>query len=329
MMRAIEASAGAEAAAGDDTALGVILRDPLLMQAGAWLAGFFRRHPGTSIRPPFEGRGFHERLQDIPIPDWPYPRHDASGLEALDLFVRAGLLSRNGDGHYRAVTDRHDLLAAFILYYYRDVERFTERFPGLTEVAAGRRVLDAGCGVGAYALYFRDLGARAVVALDTSRDRLAVTRRFAAASGGGISTVRGSIERLPMPDASVELIHSRVALPYVHLRRTIAEFARVLSPGGQALLMLHAASFYRWQLIEIGLRLRYASDAVLALMGLAGGAAFSLLGYEPHWSTGHNRFFLSYQPRRAFSRLAGRQGFRIEQWDANGRKPIVWLSKTA
>ena len=221
----------------------------------------------------------------------------------------------------------HDPLAALVLYYYREIERFTDRFPRLREVVAGRRVLDAGCGVGAYALYLRDLGAHTVIALDCSRDRLAVTRRFAAASGGGVATVQGSIERLPVRDASVQLIHSRVVLPYVHQRRTIAEFARVLSPGGQALLMLHDASFYRWQLVEIGLRPRFASDAVLALMGLAGGAAFALAGYEPHWSTGRNRFYLSYQPRRAFSRLVESHGFRIEQWDSNGRKPIVWLSK--
>ncbi len=314
---------------GHETAVAIILRDRLLLRAGAWLGGYFRRYSGAAVRLPINGAGFQERLQDIPIPDWPYREDEAHSRDALDLFVRAGLLSRDVDGNYHEVADRHDLLLAFILYYYREVERFSDRFPRLSGAVAGRRVLDAGCGVGAYALYLRDLGARTVVALDYSLDRLAVTKELAAVSGGGVLTVRGSVECLPLPDASVDLIHSRVVLPYVHQRRTVAEFARVLAPGGRAVLMLHSASFYRWQLNQIGVRRRYASDAVLALMGLAGGAVFSLLGSEPRWSTGHSRFYLSYQPRRAFSRLVESKGFRIDRWDANERKPIVWLSKTA
>ena len=328
-MRPTGSWTGHEAPAGGNTALRTILADPVLLQAGAWLAGFFRRHSGATVGLPLEELGFQERLHDIPIPPWPYPCDEVRSRDVLNLFVRAGLLSGGSAGNFREVAEGHDLLEAFTLYHFRDVEKLTVRFPSLTTAAEGRRVLDAGCGVGAYALYYRDLGARTIIALDCSRQRLAVTNRFATASGGRVVTVQGSVERLPLPDASVDLIHSRVVLPYVHQRRTIAEFARVLSGDGHALLMLHSASFYGWQLREIGLRWSFASDAALALMGLAGGAAFSLLGFEPHWPTLHERRYLSYQSRRAFARLVESNGFRVDGWDTNHRKPIAWLSKSA
>jgi len=329
MTRSVEFPVGTPVAGSDGGALEAIVREPLLVRAGAWLGGFFRRRPDAVIRPPFEGAGFKERLVDVPVPAWPYPADEERSREVLDLFVRAGLIGKESGGRYLRSAGGRDRLEALLLYHNREVENLIGRYPVLAEYVAGRRVLDAGCGVGAYSLHFRDLGARTVHALDLNRDRVAVTKAFAAASGGGVSTFVGSIERLPLPDASIDLIHSRVVLPYVHQRRTMAEFARVLSPGGRAVLMLHAARFYLWQLTQIRIRRGDASAFVLAILGLAGGALFSVLKAEPRWSTGHSRFYLSYQARGAFSSLVESCGLRVDHWDSNGRKPIAWLSKTA
>jgi ubiquinone/menaquinone biosynthesis C-methylase UbiE len=58
-------------------------------------------------------------------------------------------------------------------------------------------------------------------------------------SSSNIHLVVGSGERLPFPDASFDLVFSRVALPYMHLPTAISEIARVLRTGGDFWATLH------------------------------------------------------------------------------------------
>src|SRR5262249_46593619 len=140
---------------------------------------------------------------------------------------------------------------------------------------------------------------------------------------------RGSVEGLPLRDASVDLIFSRVVLPYVHQGRTMAEFGRVLVPGGRALLVLHGPGFYGGQNRRCGLRPRPGAEAYPARGGLAGGLAFAGLGIEPRWRSRRGRFYLSYQTQKSFTRLAARSGLRVDHWEDNDCKPIAWLSRPA
>lgn len=302
------------------------MADPALIQAGAWLGGVFQEDPNAIVRKPLSPRGFVSRISDVPVPDWPHDADGAATESALWMFVEAGIL-REANGGLAASDTGRGALAAIQLIHQREKERLWERFPWLMTATKGRRVLDAGCGNGAYSLKFRDFGARDVIAADYSLARVQTTRQLAQASGGGVRPIRASVEALPLNDDSVDVVFSRVVLPYVHQERTLREISRVLSRGGRAMLILHAAKFYWGQLRRFGLRRGLVGERVLAGLGLAGGAASAWLGVEPRWKLRRNAFHLSYQARGAFSRLVERSGLRVDTWEPNNDKPIACLSK--
>src|SRR5512138_2454805 len=116
--------------------------------------------------------------------------------------------------------------------------------PDLTAMlaAAGarpdQRALDAGCGAGHTALAFAPQLAQ-VIALDLTEAMLAQGRKLARDRGiANITFQRGDVERLPFPDSSFDLVTSRYsAHHYPHPHVALAEFARVLKPGGTFLLV--------------------------------------------------------------------------------------------
>lgn len=99
------------------------------------------------------------------------------------------------------------------------------------------RVLDAGCGTGHTALAFAAQAAE-VVAVDLTEAMLAQGRKLASQRGlANITFKRGDVERLPYTDASFDIVTSRYsAHHYPHPQQALAEFARVLRPGGLLLL---------------------------------------------------------------------------------------------
>lgn len=94
------------------------------------------------------------------------------------------------------------------------------------------RVLDDGCGLG---LYLEHLGAAAQAAcgveLDAERARQARTR--------GLRVVQAAGEGLPFPDNWFDLVLSHEVLEHVaDDRRAVEQIARVLRPGGRALIFV-------------------------------------------------------------------------------------------
>jgi SAM-dependent methyltransferase len=99
------------------------------------------------------------------------------------------------------------------------------------------RVLDAACGTGRYARHLAERG-HAVVAVDSSREMLAIARQAAPTADLRL----GALEALPVEDASVDAAVCALALTHVaDLAPVMAEFARVLRPGGQLVVSnMHA-----------------------------------------------------------------------------------------
>ena len=98
----------------------------------------------------------------------------------------------------------------------------------IIDAVAPGDALDAACGTGRYAEYLAGRGHR-LVGVDSSPDMLARAR--ARAPSGEF--VLGDLRRLPLPDSSVDLIVSGLALCHVPtLAPVMAEFARVLRSGG-------------------------------------------------------------------------------------------------
>jgi 2-polyprenyl-6-hydroxyphenyl methylase/3-demethylubiquinone-9 3-methyltransferase len=95
----------------------------------------------------------------------------------------------------------------------------------------GRRVLDLGCGKGRFARHLERLGAT-VVGLDLSRAMLAKAPE--------IHRVRGTARRLPFGDTSFDHVVAIETLEHVPMRaerEALAEMARVLVPGGLAVIV--------------------------------------------------------------------------------------------
>ncbi len=111
------------------------------------------------------------------------------------------------------------------------------------------RVLDAGCGTGAYSAALVERVAH-IDALDLSQGMLAQARAKLAghAQAGRIGFHQGSITELPFEDGAFDAVSINQVVhhlgdageDFVRLRQVIGEFARVLRPGG-VLVMNHCS----------------------------------------------------------------------------------------
>lgn len=103
----------------------------------------------------------------------------------------------------------------------------------------GHDIVDIGCGPG---FLTRDLAAGAgeegsVLGLDQSEAMLEIARQRCAGLEG-VRFEQGDAVSLPLPDASIDLATSTQVLEYVaEVDRALAEIARVLRPGGRAVLL--------------------------------------------------------------------------------------------
>jgi len=99
-----------------------------------------------------------------------------------------------------------------------------------------RRVLDVGCGTGLLAARLRrELDGAVLVGCDFSHGMLVRARGHDAV----VSWVQGDAQRLPFRDASADAIVSTEAFHWFpDQRRALAEFLRVLVPGGRLLVAL-------------------------------------------------------------------------------------------
>ncbi|WP_144119134.1 class I SAM-dependent methyltransferase [Catellatospora sichuanensis] len=88
--------------------------------------------------------------------------------------------------------------------------------------------LDAACGTGRHAAYLSALGHR-VVGVDASAEMLAIARERLPEA----EFHQAGLDRIPLPDDAVDTVVCALALAHVpDLGQVLAEFARVLRPGG-------------------------------------------------------------------------------------------------
>jgi SAM-dependent methyltransferase len=98
------------------------------------------------------------------------------------------------------------------------------------------RILDVGTSTGANLRMLGGLGYRRVAGLDASEEAI----RFCLGRGLG-EVERGDICALPFADASLDLVVATDVIEHVaDDRRALAEIARVLAPGGHALITVPA-----------------------------------------------------------------------------------------
>jgi len=155
--------------------------------------------------------------------------------------------------------------------------------PGRSWAAWGRalglllppwRVADVGCGEG-YLTIETARWASHVVAIDRSPEVLARARALAARRGvTNVSWEVGEIERLPLADASVDVVLLSQALHHAETpARALAEAHRVAAPGGRILILDLRAHDQDW--VRDRLNDRWLGFEDRALAGLLAGAGFT------------------------------------------------------
>jgi len=111
----------------------------------------------------------------------------------------------------------------------------------LASIGPGESVLDVACGTGNLTLTAETYvgpGGR-VHGIDASPEMIAAARKKAAQSGNAVVFDVGLAEKLAFPDATFDVVISRLAmhhLPDDLKRAAFAEMLRVLKPGGRVLI---------------------------------------------------------------------------------------------
>lgn len=108
--------------------------------------------------------------------------------------------------------------------------------------------LDAACGTGRFAGYLAEHGHH-VIGVDSSPDMLAVARQRVPAA----EFLLGDVNELPVADGSVDVVTCGLALAHVpSLRPAMAEFARVLRPGGNLIISdVHVELILRGSVVQV------------------------------------------------------------------------------
>lgn len=108
------------------------------------------------------------------------------------------------------------------------------RYRWASTIAAGREVLDAGCGVGWGAALLAEAGAKRTVGIDISKEALENAR---GRTRGSVELVQGDLCKLPFDDASFDLITCFEAIEHIaDPDVALEELRRVLRPDGVLLI---------------------------------------------------------------------------------------------
>ncbi|MFZ4515657.1 MAG: class I SAM-dependent methyltransferase [Acidimicrobiia bacterium] len=146
-------------------------------------------------------------------------------------------------------------------WWYQSTRRLTRAF--LTPwLRPGMRTLDAGCGPGGNGTWLTEFGP--VIAADLSEDAL----RFVRDARTPMRPVRSSVTALPIANASIDCVLATTVLYTVpDDGAAVAEFARVLAPGGVVVLIEPAfATLRRAHDAVVHGRRRYRTSALAAML---------------------------------------------------------------
>ncbi|MBA2536965.1 MAG: methyltransferase domain-containing protein [Actinobacteria bacterium] len=180
--------------------------------------------------------------------------------------------------------------------------RFLER-----HIKRGHRVIEAGCGLGQYVIYFAERGAR-VTGVDFSEEAVATHRSAFPAS----DVVVADLTRLPFPDSSFDVYVSLGVIEHYEsgADEILAEAHRVLTTDGLLLLATPYANASRRLLRRLVARrqrvladaggefYQYAFDerALDSILGEAGFDVFERAYYDP--GRGLRDLYALLRPRR-------------------------------
>jgi ubiquinone/menaquinone biosynthesis C-methylase UbiE len=182
-----------------------------------------------------------------------------------------------------------------------------------------RRILDIGCGAGQTFIASNLAPGVQAAGLDVDFEALLLGRELTQRVG----FIAGQAEHLPFPDASFDLVLSRVTLPLTYVPAAVREIGRVTAPGGDLWLVLHSLSKTVHDLSG-SLRSGQWKRVLYRSYVLANGALFHATGrLAPSPLDGH---YESFQTNASIRRELQRAGFE-NIIAVNGQHYVVTASK--
>ena len=175
----------------------------------------------------------------------------------------------------------------------------------------GKRVLEVGCGTGCNLLTLEPM-ASAVLGVELEPLFLQLTPLIADLAGRPVpARTEGRAEALPSDDAAWDVALVMGALQYMDIPRVLRELARVLAPGGTAIMVLSDLAGATGELLRIAPTLSprgLARELVL----YAGNVTYPLVGraFQPAGAP-------VYPPQAAFRRWFRQAGLT---WDPRSRR---------
>jgi len=167
-----------------------------------------------------------------------------------------------------------------------------------------RQILDVGCGAGQTLIASNLPPGVLAVGVDIDQGALVQGRQV----GEDIRFVRARGESLPFDNECFDLVICRVALPYMHLSRSLSEMARVLRPGGDLWLVLHPLSVSMEGLGTNILRLRFKA-VLYRLWVIMNGVILHAFGKQWSWPPLKPTSYETWQTKGAAKRALLAAGF--------------------
>ncbi len=192
-------------------------------------------------------------------------------------------------------------------------------------------MLDIGCGAGQELLPFvQRLGARGV-GVDILPDAMEMARKQFAKAGyaGQVEFHCCEAESLPFADSTFDVVICRLALPYTHNEKALAEMGRVLRPRGTIILKIHHLRYY-WRRFWLALGEGEIRKAGGDARSMVCGALSHVTGRQPSRRQTPREVF---QTRWMLNRILARLGLQIrgelENSDSNPHTPVFVIEKVA
>ena len=137
-------------------------------------------------------------------------------------------------------------------------------------------VLDAGCGQGrAFHILKRRLRPKRLIGVDADSHGIAAARTEAARRHLHVELLEADCARIPLPDASVDLVFCHQTLHHlVRQEEALREFRRVLKPGGVLMLAESTRAYIHSWVIRLLFRhpmhMQHSAEEYLELVRRAG-----------------------------------------------------------
>lgn len=174
------------------------------------------------------------------------------------------------------------------------------------------RVLDAGAGYGQWSLVLGALN-RSVTAVEVVPARATViSRRADDVGASNVSSIAGSLVHLPVEDESHDAVFCYGAIFFVDWKLALAEFRRVLRPGGRLYVCANDLGWFLWYLISNHNAGADHHPRRIAVESLVNTARFRTAGKPPP------RGQQLYMPVRAVRKELARLGFRDVKLEGEG-----------